>query len=33
MKFTRMNELLAENKELLDETLRLKALVAEKKEA
>lgn len=27
-----MNEILAENKEILDETLRLKAIIADKKD-
>jgi hypothetical protein len=31
MKYTRMNEIMAENKELLDETIRLKAIIAENK--
>lgn len=32
MKFTRMSEIMTENKELLDETIRLKAKIAESKE-
>jgi len=32
MKYTRMNELLSENKELLDETIRLKAILSEVKD-
>lgn len=32
MKYTRMSELLTENKQLLDETIRLKGIIAEFKE-
>jgi len=32
MKYTRMTEILTENQELINETLRLKAIVSEKKD-
>lgn len=32
MKYTRMTEILTQNQELINETLRLKAIISEKKE-
>jgi hypothetical protein len=32
MKYTRMNEILTENQELINETIRLKGLISERKD-